>query len=518
MFASTAADQGRLSPKQGGNLPVVVLAAGRLNKAFGGNSVLRDINLELRAGDVVLLRGDNGSGKTTLLNILTGNLEPDSGWIRMNAAGSEELFEFPLRWRQRIDPFERFMPERIARESVGRTWQDVRLFSTRTLVDNIAVSRPGQPGERPMAALLGLRGAGPAEARNRAESASILDRLGLKGRENSSADKISLGQAKRVAIARAVRSGSRVLFLDEPLSGLDGEGIEGVMSYLEELAHGGKSTLVIIEHVLNIPRILAFARTVWTLADGSLSVENPTTVQKELKNLTVPADRPAWLRELDLPGLEVRNEILPAGATLTRIRRPGIPITTNQPALELKSLVVCRGRRVVIGGRGAGSPDGFDLRIMEGEIAVLQAPNGWGKSSLIRAISGQLPAQSGTVSLHGERIDGLPPWRRVRKGLAILPSDDFAFPSLKVGEVFRLAGRKGAEVAGESLRDRFVSCLSGGESRAVAVRTLRPEGFGLFDEPFGALDQKMSRELLRHLILGRSTALLTEPLRRMEDA
>ena len=82
------------SSRAGGRL---LMRVRDLRKAFGGHVVLDGVDLELHEGEVVLLRGDNGSGKTTLLNILTGNLEPDSGSIWLDADGTEERFQFPFR-------------------------------------------------------------------------------------------------------------------------------------------------------------------------------------------------------------------------------------------------------------------------------------------------------------------------------------------------------------------------------------------------------------------------------------
>ena len=100
----------------------LVLEAEGLKKSFGGNAVLKGVDLELHRGEVVLLQGANGSGKTTLLNILTGNLKPDGGTMHRY-------------------------------EALGRTWQDVRLFATQTLADNIAMATPKQFGENPLRAV-----------------------------------------------------------------------------------------------------------------------------------------------------------------------------------------------------------------------------------------------------------------------------------------------------------------------------------------------------------------------------
>ena len=112
--------------------PLLLRVSG-LGCAFGGQQVLDDVSVELRQGEVVLLRGANGSGKTTLLNILTGNLVPDRGSIELHTGKQPIRFEFPRRMWARG-----FAPDNLARLGVGRTWQDIRLFDTQSLANNIA--------------------------------------------------------------------------------------------------------------------------------------------------------------------------------------------------------------------------------------------------------------------------------------------------------------------------------------------------------------------------------------------
>ncbi len=223
-----------------------VLRASELRKAFGGHVVIDGLNVELRRGQVVLLRGENGSGKTTLLNILTGNLEPDAGSIHYLADHTPRSYLFPRRLGRSLNPFDHFLPEFVAREGVGRAWQDVRLFSSQSLRNNIAMAAPYHPGENPLLALFAKPRSTRREAAIIKEADAMLAYLGLAGRESSSADKISLGQSKRVAIARAIAGGAKILFLDEPLSGLDERGIVSTLALLESIARERGITLVIV--------------------------------------------------------------------------------------------------------------------------------------------------------------------------------------------------------------------------------------------------------------------------------
>jgi len=484
----------------------VLLRIQNLRKAFGGQIVLDGLSAELREGEVVLLRGDNGSGKTTLLNILSGSLEPDAGSIYLAANGATEHFEFPRRWWQNLNPFDHFTPERVASEGVGRTWQDVRLFTTMSLADNIAVATPRQTGENPLSAFLG--GSARAEAGNVRGAVARLSGLGLNGREQSSADRISLGQTKRVAIARAVQAGARILFLDEPLAGLDTPGIEEVWALLSALVQQQRVTLVIVEHVFNIPRVLDLAQTVWTLRDGKLQIEPaPGSIVSNgndgiLKRL---------IDEIGGKDCQVGEESLGAGASLIRIT----PTTTGQlPAiLEVQSAVIRRDRRLVIGDQGNGGVvRGLSFGLREGEVAILSAPNGWGKTTLLEGIAGLIPVEQGKVVLRGVDILGLPTWRRYALGLRFIPSRNNLFPNLSVADFHTLC-RKSSPRKEHSSNSRLrIGQLSGGERQQLNLTDLSaPGALTILDEPFQGLDVNAIAATIKELgnfIADRTGALL----------
>ena len=511
----------------------VLLRADGLRIAFGGQTVLDGIDLELHRGEVVLLRGENGSGKTTLLNILTGNLEPDAGTIYYAADDTPRSYAFPRRWWQDLNPWDHFRPEFVAQEGLGRTWQDIRLFGAMTLRDNISVAEPRHPGENPVRALFAPGASRKREEEIDREADKILKGFGLEGREESSGDMVSLGQSKRVAIARAVAAGARILFLDEPLAGLDRPGIDSVLDVLKNLVREKDLTLVIIEHVFNQPHLHGLVTTDWLLERGALihdsrlrtpdsNDQTPSSVAlgREESGITDPESilnqdsgiriqeslRPAWFSLLAGDNAEIIDEPLPRGALLTRIRRPDRWKPDAEPVLEIKGLIVNRGARTVIGLDEHGNPNGFDLTLHEGEIAILQAPNGWGKSTLFDAICGNAPSKSGAIALNGSPMESTPPWIRAQRGLAASPSAAKLFPSLKVSEVARLAPHSFSTDSNSiPFAERTVSSLSGGEKQRTLLRLALPDSKSpylvLLDEPFAMLDDKATRDVVKQPLL-----------------
>ncbi len=456
----------------------LLLRVASLGCAFGGQQVIKDVSVELRQGEVVLLRGANGSGKTTLLNILTGNLVPDRGSLELYTGKQPMRFEFPRgTWASG------FAPDSLARLGVGRTWQDIRLFDTQSLVNNIAVATPHQQGENPFWAVLGRAGVQRQEQKIQQVAWLRLADLGLGDRSDSSADRVSLGQSKRVAIARAIQSGVKVLCLDEPLAGLDRLGIEEVMGMLRELVEREQLTLIIVEHVFNIPRILDLATTVWTLADGEMKVEAAAQLQPEA---VMEGGIDGWLQEL---GGQMVSQALPGGAVLQVVRVPGVDV--GEVVLAVRDLVVYRGKRLVVGTMGEdGMVRGLSFELRRGELGVLQAPNGWGKTTLLEAIMGLVPIERGNIKLNGRSIQQLSTWQRARAGISLLQSRDNFFPSLTVNETQSLYKQKNKDFIPKSLGRKRVGYLSGGEKQKMILGSvIDSDKYLLLDEPFLALDR-----------------------------
>jgi branched-chain amino acid transport system ATP-binding protein len=464
------------------NSPSILLQVKDLCKSFDGQQVLQNASVTLHQGEVVLLRGGNGSGKTTLLNILTGNLQPDRGCIQLFTSETPVTFQFPQAWWQSLNPFDSFSPEGLARLGLSRTWQDPRLFPAETLQDNVAIATPNQLGEQPQWAVLRPQRVHRQEQLNLREARARLARLGLQGREKSSADKISLGQSKRVMVARTLQTQARILLLDEPMAGLDNSGMDEIVNILRQLVQEENITLVIVEHLFNIPRILELATTVWTLKERTIQVEHPKDVCDEIEQATGGGIQ-EWLTNLQGANRTLLRQLLPGSALLSILRSPLTPNETP-PVLEVENLMVSRGQRAVL-----GTGIGLSFCLRRGDLAVLQAPNGWGKTTLLEAIVGLIPIEKGTIQLNGKPIHKRPTWERVKLGMAFLRSQNNIFPGLTVREVFQLSRVTESPENTRPFFERQITSLSGGERQRVLLACLpKQASLYLYDEPFLALD------------------------------
>jgi len=460
----------------------ILLQVYGLGKSFGGQIVLKDVSVSLRLGEVVLLLGSNGSGKTTFLNMLTGNLKPDVGEIHLSSGKKQQVFRFPSPWQQELNSWNHFTPERLAQEGIGRTWQEVRLFPSLSLLDNITAASPQQKGENPISALFQHSLIRKQEMRLQNEARLKLEDLGLQGRESSLANKISLGQSKRVAIARAIQAGAKILFLDEPLASLDRAGILEVVQWLKTLVREQQLTLVIVEHVLNIPHILDLVTKVWMLEQGELRVELPAMAQKYLAELQ-HNDIRNWLAKVS--GGKISDRILAGGAVLSTVGEASVPL------LEVEDLVVYRGKRLVVGEQHEdGTVTGISFTLYRGQVALLQAPNGWGKTSLLEALAGAIAPAQGKIRLSGRLVEKLPSWKRVKLGLSLLQSRDNIYPNLTVREALQLSHVRNIPEDVKPLLHKRMSDLSGGEKQRVILRCFqsRLSNVQLIDEPLSALD------------------------------
>jgi len=224
----------------------------KLGKGAGEVEALKDVNLELRGGELTLLMGPSGSGKTTLLSILGCMLTPTSGTVHVcgestENAGAEEL-------------------SRLRREHVGFIFQSYHLFPTLSATQNVQLA-------------LDLRGETGASARRKAEKA--LERVGLAHKLASHPSEMSGGEQQRVAIARAIVSQPSAILADEPTAALDTENGKAVMEILASIAREPGRAVLVVTHDT---RLLPFADRIHNIEDGRIVREtNKAALKSELR-------------------------------------------------------------------------------------------------------------------------------------------------------------------------------------------------------------------------------------------
>jgi glutamate transport system ATP-binding protein len=213
-----------------------------VEKHFGELHVLRDINLEVAAGQVVVVLGPSGSGKSTLCRTIN-RLEPiDSGTIEVDGK------ELPAEGKGLA----------ALRADVGMVFQSFNLFAHKTILDNVTL------------APLKVRKTGKEEARKTA--LALLERVGIANQKDKYPAQLSGGQQQRAAIARALAMHPKVMMFDEPTSALDPEMVNEVLDVMTTLAKEGM-TMLVISHEMGFARRAA-DRVVF-MADGEIVEDAP---------------------------------------------------------------------------------------------------------------------------------------------------------------------------------------------------------------------------------------------------
>jgi len=213
-----------------------MISARRLQKRFGTLEVLRDVSLEVQAGEVVTIIGPSGSGKSTLLRCLIGLEAPESGEVHIDG----RLF-FRRDGRER-GPFRRTGEFRRTQRMMGMVFQQFSLFPHLTVLRNVMLA--------PIRAL----SVSEAVARERAET--LLAKVGLADKALAHPDQLSGGQKQRVAIARALALEPKIMLFDEVTSALDPELIHEVLSVMRGLANDGM-TMVVVTHEMGFAHKVA---------------------------------------------------------------------------------------------------------------------------------------------------------------------------------------------------------------------------------------------------------------------
>ncbi|MBI5966395.1 MAG: ABC transporter ATP-binding protein [Deltaproteobacteria bacterium] len=228
-----------------------------VSKNFGGLQALDHIQLHLEQNRIYGLIGPNGAGKTTLFNLVTGLLPVSGGSIQFQ---DEELTSLP--------------PHQIARLGIARTFQNIRLFPTMSVLENVLVAQNihTQSGIPSLFQFKGQR-----EKKLREEAEALLQQMGLWEKHGELSSDLAYGEQRRLEIARALALQPTLLLLDEPAGGMNEAETEELLDRIQEIRNTGK-TIFLIEHDMSV--VMGICDYIYVLNFGKLIAQGtPEKIQ-----------------------------------------------------------------------------------------------------------------------------------------------------------------------------------------------------------------------------------------------
>lgn len=242
-------------------MSTVLLSTTDLSLSFGGVHAVRDVNFEVREGEVYSIIGPNGAGKTSIFNLISRLYDADGGNIEFEG---ESITRVP--------------PHNIARLGIARTFQNTELFEHETVLKNMLIGRHVHRKSNLLSELLFLPGVARQELRFREIVEDVIDLLDLQSYRDQVIGSLPYGVRKMVEVARALCIQPKLLLLDEPSSGLNPEETEDVAFWIEDINQDFGATVIMVEHDMNL--VSRASNRVMALADGAvLAVGSPEQIQ-----------------------------------------------------------------------------------------------------------------------------------------------------------------------------------------------------------------------------------------------
>ncbi|MCP9902652.1 ABC transporter ATP-binding protein [Cyanobium sp. BA5m-21] len=230
---------------------------------FGGLRALQGVDLEVKQGEIFGLLGPNGAGKTTLFNVISGLTAPSSGTVRWRGASLDGLSS-----------------HRIARLGIARTFQNLRLFSSMSCLENVLVGMHQHARQPPLAALLQTQSFRRRESQLQQQALALLDLFQLEATAHQDAASLSYGDRRRLEMARALASRPQLLLLDEPAAGMNPSEKDELRELIRRIRDQFKLTVLIIEH--HVPLMLGLCDRLVVLNFGQrIALGSPDQVRRD---------------------------------------------------------------------------------------------------------------------------------------------------------------------------------------------------------------------------------------------
>ncbi len=204
-------------------------------KRFGGLTAVNKMNFTLEKGQIASIIGPNGAGKTTFFNTLTGIYKPEEGSIEFNGHSLVGL-----------------RPDQVAERGIARTFQNIRLFGSMTVIENILVGMHTRLKQRGTDVLFRTKAFYEEEAAAEARAKELMDYVGLKNVGNELARNLPYGGQRRIEIARALAANPTLLLLDEPTAGMNPNETEEAIKLFRRIRDEKGITVLLIEHDMRV--------------------------------------------------------------------------------------------------------------------------------------------------------------------------------------------------------------------------------------------------------------------------
>ena len=233
-----------------------------VTKRFGGLTAVKDLTMEVSRGALYGLIGPNGAGKTTVFNLLTGVYDPTEGEIALNGRliGGRQPFE-------------------IAKLGIARTFQNIRLFSDMSVLENVMAAHHLRSRQTLLDAVLGTGRHHREEAETERRARELLEIFHLGRLADENATSLPYGSQRRLEIARALATEPRVLLLDEPAAGMNPQEAQDLMELIRWLRTEFDLTVLLVEH--NMKVVMGICETVQVLDHGeAIALGTPAEIQK----------------------------------------------------------------------------------------------------------------------------------------------------------------------------------------------------------------------------------------------
>ena len=256
-----------------------ILKVKNLSMRFGGVVALNALDLEIHEGEIVALIGPNGAGKTTFFNCVTGIYKPTEGDVLLTARGRENI---------RLNGLK---PNQVASKGMARTFQNIRLFQSMSVLENVMIGRHCRTKAYILGAILRNKATRDEEKETIEKSYAILKKIGLEKYVNESASNLPYGAQRRLEIARALATEPSLLLLDEPAAGMNPQETKELEELILRLQQEGQAILL-IEHDMKL--VMNLSHRIYVLDYGTLIA---TGTPQEIRNN--PAVIKAYLGESD---------------------------------------------------------------------------------------------------------------------------------------------------------------------------------------------------------------------------